>query len=252
MDATKTARRNNAHRATFTHDALDHPFANGAFRWVAKGVYTHGDRTGEECVCKWFKTGGVMEARFYEKDLEACNEALTIITKWNTEGVINRMVKVNMPEVWTFLEGSTRAGQKVLQEPYIIEYQKFNSNTGWSDNTLPWHRVMQALSHFSYHISNGQTVLCDLQGGVYQDGVILTDPVVLSMDQRFGVTDLGNKGISSFFYHHMCNEYCRSSWRKPPHVARYYEKKEGTTMEVVPTRTSRPPLTLDKLSLIEE
>lgn len=33
--------------------------------------------------------------------------------------------------------------------------------------TLPWHDVMQALSHFSYHVSGGSLVLCDLQGIVY-------------------------------------------------------------------------------------
>mmetsp|Transcript_16236 Transcript_16236/g.35105 ORF Transcript_16236/g.35105 Transcript_16236/m.35105 type:complete len:87 (-) Transcript_16236:802-1062(-) len=54
--AAQTARRNNATRATFTNDALSNPFTEGGFRWVAKGVYTHGARAGETCVCKWFKS----------------------------------------------------------------------------------------------------------------------------------------------------------------------------------------------------
>ena len=32
---------------------------------------------------------------------------------------------------------------------------------------------MQALSHYSYHITGGQFLMCDLQGGWYSDGVIL-------------------------------------------------------------------------------
>ena len=39
------------------------------------------------------------------------------------------------------------------------------------------------LSHYSYHVSNGAYLLCDLQGGVYKDGVVLTDPVVMSVTQ---------------------------------------------------------------------
>jgi hypothetical protein len=60
IDPTETALLNNATCATFSHDALVNPFASGSFHFVAKGKYTHGDhRAGEDCVCKWFKTGGV-------------------------------------------------------------------------------------------------------------------------------------------------------------------------------------------------
>jgi len=247
LDASQTARRNNANRATFTNDALNYPFASGSFRWVAKGKYTEGNRRGEACVCKWFKTGGVMEARFFNTDVAASQKAVEVITKWNSKGFIDKMVKVNLPEVWTFDSGSGQwAGQKVLQEPFIQEYQKFNSNTGWADDSIPWSRVMQALSHFTYHISNGQGVLCDLQGGVYKDGVVLTDPVIMSKEQKYGPTDLGTAGISTFFAHHNCNEYCRSEWRKPRNAQSYYRPTAHTTMENnhVPTRTSRPHMTL--------
>lgn len=47
---------------------------------------------------------------------------------------------------------------------------------------------MQALSHFSYHITGGSYVLCDLQGGIYQHQVILSDPVMLSRFREYGVT----------------------------------------------------------------
>ncbi len=244
VDPTQTARRNNAHRAEFQQYELDNPFASGAFRWVAKGVYTEGNRAGEECVCKWFKTGGVMESHFYDTDLAACNQAIQLITKWNAKSLIDRMIKINLPEVWTFDSNSGRnwAGRKVLQEPFIEEYQKFNSNTGWSDDSLPWHRVMQALSHFTYHVSSGQNLLCDLQGGIYSDGAVLTDPVVMSVNREYGPTDLGLTGISSFFAHHQCNEFCRPEWRKPRDRRQYHSKTAGTTMEHVPTRHSRAPM----------
>ena len=102
IDPTQTARRNNAHSATFQQHDLDYPFAEGAFRWVAKGVYTEGHRAGEACVCKWFKTGGVMESHFYDTDISASQQAVHLIPKWNAKRLIDRMIKINLPEVWTF------------------------------------------------------------------------------------------------------------------------------------------------------
>jgi len=231
VDPAQTARCNNSTRASFANDALDHPFASGSFRWVAKGVYTAGNRAGQTCVCKWFKTGSVMEKHFYDADIAAANEAVRLLTKRNSKGLINRMVKINLPEVWAFdPQSGIRSGRKVLQEPFIENYQKFNSNTGWSDDTTPWPRVMQALSHFTYHVSNAQTLLCDLQGGVYNDGVVLTDPVIMSVSRGYGPT------------HHKCNEFCRSEWRKPHNPIPYYSRTAGTTMEHVPTRNSRQPM----------
>lgn len=230
--ADQTARRNDATRATFTHHALAHPFAQGGFRWVAKGVYTEGHRAGEACVCKWFKTGHVVEASFFDLDIRAMNKAHDLVREWNGRRFLDKIIKVNIPEVWTGCNvfGSIIAGKKLLQEPFIENYKKFNSNTGWADNTTPWPRVMQALSHFSYHVSGGQYVLCDLQGGVYSDCVVLTDPVILSRDRCYGVTDLGPEGISSFFSNHRCNEFCNSSWRRPADQRRYFNPQAGTSM----------------------
>lgn len=178
-----TARRNNASNAEFTHNALENPFAEGAFRYVAKGKYTKGARQGQDCVCKWFKTGSVYEETFYEADIKTAKKCIEIITAFNNEQCIDRLVQVNLPEVWQFEErsGTRWRGRKVLQEPYIQNYQKFNSNTGWSNDGFAWGRAMQALSHYSYHISGGTLLLCDLQGGIYEDGAILTDPVILCL-----------------------------------------------------------------------
>lgn len=229
--ALQSARCNNANRATFNTYDLQNPFAEGGFRWVAKGRYTEGQRSGEKCVCKWFKSGVVFENTFFDLDIKAMDKALDLIKEWNSRHFINHIVKLNVPEVWTFdSDSSTMADSKVLQEPYIDNYQKFNSNTGWTDDSTPWPRVMQALSHFSYHVSSGQFVLCDLQGGIYSDGIVLTDPVILSRSKSFGVTDLGPRGISTFFSNHRCNEFCRSNWMKPNDQRQYYAHQAGTSM----------------------
>ena len=99
-----------------------------------------------------------------------------------------------MAPVWHFTKesGADYRGQLVLCEPFIENYQKFNSNSGWNDYSKGWGEAMQALSHFSYHVSDGSYVLCDLLGGIDQHEVILSDPVILSRTREFGVTDLTN------------------------------------------------------------
>lgn len=235
MAARGTARTNNASGASFDRDSLDRPFASGTFRWVAKGKYTEGKRKGEPCVTKWFKSGITFEEEFFEQDLKAVDKALEILKKWNKGGYNDKHVQLNKPEVWTFTKDSSkkRAGSKTLVEPFIKNYQKFNSNTGWNNDRSScrsWSHVMQAISHFSYHISSGQFVLCDLQGGIDRDGIVLTDPVILSKNKSYGPTDLGPMGISTFFSRHQCNKFCEYSWMKPRDATPYFEENVGSSM----------------------
>ncbi|KAI1452468.1 kinase-like protein [Annulohypoxylon moriforme] len=240
---SNSGRYNISSNCSTTDYALNNPFAQGAFRWVAKGTYTSGPRSGQPCVVKWFKTGAVFEADYFTLDIKAVDKALDIVNKFNELNIVDKDVKINVPGVWVSDEQyGERAGQHILCEPFIQNYQKFNSNSGWFDDSISWGEVMQALSHFSYHISGGQFVLCDLQGGVYRNEVVLSDPVILSRNRDYGVTDLGPDGISSFFSQHRCNSYCRSNWAKPSRPVQIFPPVAGTTMmrHSVSTRQSRP------------
>ncbi|KAK3377283.1 kinase-like domain-containing protein [Lasiosphaeria ovina] len=240
-----SGRYNNASRATFSSDSLDHPFAAGTFRWVAKGKYTHGNRAGQACVCKWFKTGAVFESDYFALDIKAVGKALDVVNRFNQLNIVSKPIKVNVPGVWTFDEDCDWAGVKCLQEPFIQNYQKFNSNSGWADTAKKWGEAMQALSHFSYHVTGGNYVLCDLQGGVYQNEVVLSDPVILSRNREYGVTDLGSQGISSFFSQHDCTNYCRPNWTCPANPVQHFQPRMGTTMlrHRVSAATSKPSRT---------
>ena len=135
---------------------------------------------------KWFKSGHHFEAEFFDLDIKAQDKAIELVREFNNQNIIGSVIRMNKPEVWTFKHDAYDdwAGRKTLTEPFIENWQKFNSNTGWTDGEeMSWGRVMQAVSHFSYHASGGQFVLCDLQGGVYRDGAVLTDPVILSREQ---------------------------------------------------------------------
>ena len=178
---------------------LNDIFAEGTFKYCAEGRYAGGLRTGQKCVVKWFKEDNDFHGDLFERDLEAVQHTLRIITQWNQAALTPDVrMRINIPEIWTI------QGQKSLLEPFIEDFTKFNSNTGWyakgARNGM--YEVLQALSHYSYHISSGQFLICDLQGGINRNVVTLTDPAVMSRKQKFGPADLGPRGISSFFYFH--------------------------------------------------
>ncbi|KAH6628427.1 kinase-like domain-containing protein [Chaetomium tenue] len=247
LEQSDSGRYNQSNKADFDEDDLENPFASGAFRWVARGVYTSGARSGQACVLKWFKTGVVFEDEYFALDIKAVDKALEIVNRFNELNMVNKTVKINVPAVWVFQKTCSRAGQKALVEPFIQNYKKFNSNTGWMDDWGQWPQVMQALSHFSYHISGGNYVLCDLQGGIYQHELVLSDPVILSSNGDYGVTDLGRNGIISFFSQHDCNQYCRPHWTMPANPRQIFKPEPGTTMlrRTVTTALSRPKNTRD-------
>lgn len=223
---------------------LSNPIAEGAFRLVYKGEYKEGRRKGQPCVCKIFKTGSVWEDSYFATDIKVIEKALHLVEQWNAVKVIDKTIQVNRARVWTFSD-PPREGEKNLVEPFIKNWEKFNSNSGYvNSDGRRWSEAMQALSHYSYHISSGQFVLCDLQGGIYSDGAIITDPVIISRREgQYGPTDLGPDGISNFFAYHRCNDFCSSSWTRPRDARRLFAPKLGTSMMApmkVSTRTSRP------------
>jgi hypothetical protein len=231
-------RYNNSEGCYFGDQAIDNPIARGTFRVVAKGRYTDGQRQGQACVGKWYKQGVQVEDDLFEEDLCAVDKALDIVNRFNQLNIADKCVKINVPAVWDLRNGhacqvddDTHYEQPILVEPFIQNYQKWNSNSGWFDDSSVWGEVMQALSHFSYHITGGANVLCDLQGGVYQREVVLSDPVILSQFQgEYGATDLGADGITSFFSQHDCNEFCRPNWIYPYAASQCYSPVMGTMM----------------------
>jgi len=237
------------HSSSSTCSSIDRPFGEGAFRWVAQGVYTSGLRNGESCVWKWFKSGTVYENDFYKYDILAVDKAIDIVSKFNDARIIDKPIQVNRAEVWTGTTANIK-NRKYLVEPFISHWQKFNSNNGWAARGQGWDLVMQALSHFSYHASGGSLVLCDLQGGILKNGAVISDPVIMSRNRPYGVTDLGERGIINFFTAHTCNKFCKQEWTRPKYRGEFYDLRQSTTFEQLgqaaphaPTLHDRAPMT---------
>lgn len=203
----------------------------GSFRYCCYGTFRGGPRTGQQAVAKWFKPEYYyMEDSFFQTDENAVDRAILLISQFNNAGITDKIIRLNKGEIWS---GGPN-GTQFLVEPYIENFEKFNSNTGWVHRRVRHSdtiQILQALSHFTYHISSGQFTLCDLQGGIYRNGVVLTDPVVCSRNRRFGPPDLGMEGFSTFFARHRCNSYCQKHWSRPKDTNLYYPASRGTTME---------------------
>mmetsp|Transcript_49303 Transcript_49303/g.139591 ORF Transcript_49303/g.139591 Transcript_49303/m.139591 type:complete len:101 (+) Transcript_49303:660-962(+) len=60
----------------------------------------------------------------------------------------------------------------------------------------------------------------------------LTDPAISSRKRLYGPTDLGEKGMETFFSNHRCNEYCNTDkrWSRPRNPVQWFPLTEGTSM----------------------
>jgi hypothetical protein len=144
----------------------------GKYKFVTLSTYTSGAKAAD----KFLKTGTTFSGDCFDEDVRASEAALPFIAGFHqyidTTVFRGRVsIKMNMPAVWTQFSGFLK-GQKVLREPFIDNFRKFNSNSGAADVTAT---VAQALSHYSYHASDGKELLCDLQGGKIGESYVLSE-----------------------------------------------------------------------------
>ncbi|XP_038062561.1 eukaryotic elongation factor 2 kinase-like [Patiria miniata] len=223
-------------------------FAQGASRRVYKGTF-HGipEKEGKRCVVKVYKEEWYEDAKDYAWKVDdlayrKANEMAQLFNMHHTAMYptsINRKIEFVKPEFtrvdahatnyflglfpyYRTVKGKlafTRdrvtnvipSNASLLVERYLEgDYVKFTSNTGFVDpenGALP-----AAFSHFTYHASEGEILVSDLQGVMSDTRYTFTDPAVLSGGTELGVygpTDLGKFGIIRFFKSHSCNELCK-------------------------------------------
>merc|ERR1712194_33356 len=194
--------------------------ASGEHRHVYWGYYIKGPRKDERAVKKVFKTGSVFERSAFDKDIATAEKAAAIMQTFNSHNAAYRYrdnpkcndrkrFYLNMPSVWT--STSDNRTQRLVEPMIPGEYIKMNSNTGWVKDQGA---LTEALSHFSFHNTEGRCLLCDLQGNEDDTRYLLTDPAIHSIGQKYGPTDGGQEQMISFFEKHRCNQFCHASWRR--------------------------------------
>jgi hypothetical protein len=228
---TRRARSHNGATIACSHFYPHTVWTCGKFKNVFKAYYDDGGPHDKEpCVYKVFKSGEVFEAEYFADDVNTTCVAQGAVAAFNRQR-IRPGIEVFMNEAAVWRETEPRADgrhARLIVEPMIEgEFVKFNSNSGHSNGD----ELMSALSHFSYHHSEGRELLCDVQGGKYESCYVLTDPVVMSLERKYGPTDLGEGGISNFFHHHKCSRFCKQHWQKFLCAKSSIPVHEGTTME---------------------
>ncbi|KAL7532389.1 hypothetical protein ACHAXR_004603 [Thalassiosira sp. AJA248-18] len=213
----------------------DEVLGEGHFRTAYAGTYIGGNRNNQEAVCKCFKNQyHVLESYFFQSDFKCLDKAIQYAEDWNEICESDETILVTRGDVHTI--GAT----KYLVEPLIRNFTKFTSNNGWISDSQGWQgEAMEAFTHYTYHRSGGNLIVCDLQGrykynrfNKSKSRFELTDVAVCSRRALYGPTDLGEKGIDSFFHGHVCNQFCNINghWARPKRTRQWFPVSSSTSM----------------------
>lgn len=208
----------------------------GTFRVCLAGTYVGGNRNNQEAACKRFKPQWrSMETEYFADDFYIADTAIRYAEGWNSFAESDETILVTKGHIIT-----SNSGIQYLAEPLIRNFKKFTSNSGWIDNDGSWMtEAMEAFSHYTYHMTCGELIVCDLQGR-YRDNsrfrngksrFELTDVAICSRSRSFGPTDLAEKGIESFFANHVCNQFCNihGDWLEPHYPKQWFPRNSSAT-----------------------
>lgn len=234
MSASSAARTNLTSQCVTIQ--LYNILGEGHFRVAFAGTYNGGTRNSQEAVCKCFKQKFVvLESEFFASDFRATDRAIKYAEEWNRFCQSDKTILITRGDIHHI------GGRKYLIEPLIRNFTKFTSNNGWINPNEGWcGEAMEAFTHYTYHRSSGMMIVCDLQGR-YRDGrrfingksrFELTDIAVCSRTRSYGPTDLGEKGIDSFFHSHVCNSFCHADgyWSRPNRSYAWFPQSSSTSM----------------------
>jgi hypothetical protein len=164
MEKPTHSRLNSASRAIATLNV----FAQGSFKVVYEGTYTNGKRRGKACVLKRMASGYSWLDSVFDDDLRMVEKALEIVRIFNDARHVSKRIVMSRPEVWeagrvSACRAAGVAGMLVLVEPMIVNFQKFNSNSGWvSRDQQIWTKVMQVWPLLSFTVIFNVSRRCQL------------------------------------------------------------------------------------------
>lgn len=169
------------------------PFAEGGCRKCFKGTVTSGKYRGKSIVAKVFKDRNHRQYfDLHHDDRVISEKTRSYADKFNAEVKPSKKILVLIPLIRkvtiVHMNGSLVVDNFVFIEPYIPgKFVKFNDNCG---GISPVGTLMPVFSHWTYHISSGQELVCDLQGFRYENAYIITDPAIHSAGaKQLNLTD---------------------------------------------------------------
>lgn len=196
-------------------------FAEGTSRYAFRGILqSNGPNHGMAVVVKLFKAAVACNYRQWVPDIKASKKADAFAEQFNAvakhhgiQGVGDITFRIptilqisDVPHV-TAVGLNVHVGEYVAVEPFIEgDYVKFNGNAGYEQPDLS--QFLTAFCHWTWEVSGRKFMVCDLQGVRSSNGYQLTDPVIHSVDQIYGPTDLGVVGMEKVLTRHTCNYIC--------------------------------------------
>jgi len=191
------------HQSEITVQLATRPFQEGTLRII---YHMKDFSAAEQNVCAKISKDINEPKQTYFVDVEMQGAAKKFAQRFNAQSPPKKIDFV-MPYVVEFQRRTTATGRPMFVgvEPLLHgRYHKHSNNYGFvshEDRNTP-----QAFSHFTYHVSQGTMLVCDIQGV----GDIYTDPQIHSTDRphRFGKADMGVEGVRKFFETHRCNAIC--------------------------------------------
>ncbi|CAG8949468.1 hypothetical protein HYFRA_00007698 [Hymenoscyphus fraxineus] len=211
----KYCRKNLSDQAFFGEKII----AKGSAKGARLGRYTDGKRRDEKCIGKGFLAGNKkLDSKQLREEINILNIAQTLIDGFNSQGVIPHKVLLNRFEIWDarITKGGYNASSSDLRrdgnfvmmvEPYIENYEKWMTNLNAPKPKGNKYDAIQALSHWSYHATDGLYMICDLQGGIVERDKygrkettwIISDPVITTRKSGgLGGFDFGKEGMIKF------------------------------------------------------
>ena len=198
---------------TFTNTS----FAEGRFRTAHMGTWTKPpSKEGKKCVVKEKKETYIWKSTDWDTAIKIQQKAAELADGFNRFSQCSRKITFAEAVVQVVTSQPDPNAHPKLNEYVIVEdyipgtFEKWCNNYGFvSSNSKSVALAMPAFMHWSWVQSKGELMIADLQGVRLDDGYTLTDPVILSSSNEYGVTDMGVEGMAMFFMHHECNSFCQ-------------------------------------------
>jgi Alpha-kinase family len=183
---------------------------DGAFRDCFLGTYVGGNRNQQEAACKRFKPRfRIVESEYFAADFRIADRVIEYAEEWNGFCPDRREIIVSRGDLH-----KSNSGIQYLVEPYIRDFTKFTSNSGWIAPGQGWDILaLEAFSHYSYHRSGGMLLVCDLQGRYRKDKFGRG----AKNKSRF---ELSDPAISELFRH--LHVFLSNGSQASPRITRYF------------------------------
>ncbi|CAG9460204.1 unnamed protein product [Pedinophyceae sp. YPF-701] len=178
-------------------------------------------------VLKEYLTVGAGEnsAKRYKQEIGAAAAARALAIDFNQAlaeaqpGVTHKTLKYmqSCMVAWQKKQSNGSAQQIFMLEEPLLEgsFIKWSSNAGYI-NTAEWDAIAHAFTHWTYHYTDHELMVVDIQGVRIGKGtaLVLTDPEIhckshpeLYSPER---SEFGLAGMAAFFRSHDCNELCKA------------------------------------------